>query len=115
MVNIDEKLRAAGFRSTSVGHGQSSRGIGDALVVLSGFIRDVSSGISLESLSVARLERGTTFRSSSSSTWTIWVLGVRATELVHEVWNDTVKMDSIIITTVGQIDKVSTGGHKLEK
>jgi hypothetical protein len=113
VVHIDEELRATSLSSASVGHGKSSRGIGDALMVLADFIRDVSSSITLDSLAVTSLEGGSRIRSSSSSTWTVGVLGVRASELVHKVGNNTVKMDSIVVTTVGQVDEVATDGHKL--
>jgi hypothetical protein len=113
VVHIDEELRATSLRSASVGHGKSSRGIGDALMVLADFIRDVSSSITLDSLAVTRLEGGSSSRSSSSSTCTVGVLGVRASELVHKIGDNTVKMDSIVVTTVGQVDEVATDGHKL--
>ena len=92
MVDVDEELRTSRFWASSVGHGKSSRSIGDALVVLSNFIWDGSSRIALVGLSVASLEFGSRVWSTSSGASTLGVLGVRAAELVHEVRNDTVEV-----------------------
>jgi hypothetical protein len=75
VVDIDEELRTSRFRTASVGHGKSSWGISDALVILSDFIRDASSTITLVGLAVAALERGACIRSSSSGTMGVRVLG----------------------------------------
>lgn len=92
VVDVDEKLGASRFRTSSVGHGKSSRGIGDALVFLSNFIRDGSSRIALVGLSIASLELSSRVWASGSSASTVSVLGVRAAELVHEVRDDTVEV-----------------------
>ena len=106
------RVLTSGFGTSSVGHGQSSGCVGDALVVLANFIGDGSTSIALVSFSVTSLEAGARIGSTSSSSWAVGVLGVRASELIHKVGNDTMKVNAIIISTVGQINKVSaSNGH----
>mmetsp|Transcript_24256 Transcript_24256/g.59368 ORF Transcript_24256/g.59368 Transcript_24256/m.59368 type:complete len:216 (+) Transcript_24256:163-810(+) len=114
VVDIDKELGTSRFGSSSVGHGKSSDIIGDALVVLANLVGDVSSRVTSVGLAVTRLEGGSTFGSSSSRTARVGVLGVGASELVHKVGDDTVEVDSIVVSTVGQIDKVpASDGHLL--
>lgn len=107
VVDVDEKLGTSRFGSSSVGHGKSSDIVGDALVVLANLIGNVTSRVTGVGLAVTRLEAGSTLGSSSSGTARVGVLGVWASELVHKVGDDTMEVDSIVVSAVGQIDKVT--------
>jgi hypothetical protein len=84
VIDIDEKLRSSRFRTSGIGHGKSSGSIGNALMVLSNFVGDASTGIALVRVAVTSLE-GT---ASVGSTIRL----VIHTELIHKVGNDTVKV-----------------------
>ena len=108
--HVDEELRAAAFGLACVGHRESSRGVGN---LLREFIGDTSSGVSLVGLSVASLEGAGRRRTSCSSATTDRIFGIRTTELVHEIGNDSVKVNPIVEAPVRQIDEVPDSNRHL--
>jgi hypothetical protein len=92
MIDIDEKLTSTRFGTARIGHGKGSRRIRDALMVLSNFIRNVTASVALVGLTIARLERRVGIRTTGSRLWTVGVLGVGASKLIHKVGNDSVKV-----------------------
>merc|ERR1712046_123738 len=87
VIDIDEELGATGVRPTSVGHGQGPYSVavlGDVLVL------DVATvGACLSSTRLQVFERAIGRAACARST-TFGILRVRASELVHEPWDDTV-------------------------
>lgn len=79
VIDIDEKLRSSRFRTSGIGHGKSSGSIGNALMVLSNFVGDASTGIALVRVAVTSLEGTASVGSTSSSLGRVGVLGIRAT------------------------------------
>ena len=92
VVDIDEKLRSSRLRTSGIGHGKSSGSIGNALMILSNFVGDASTGIALVHVAITALEITVGVGSTSSSLGGVGVLGIRATKLIHKVGNDTVKV-----------------------
>lgn len=78
VVDIDEKLRSSRLRTSGIGHGKSSGSIGNALVILSNFVGDASTGITLVGVTVTSLERTAGVGATSSSLGRVGVLGMRA-------------------------------------
>lgn len=56
VVDVDEELGASRFGTSSVGHTQSTRSVGDTLVILSNFIGDSTFGVALVGISVGTLK-----------------------------------------------------------
>lgn len=111
--HVNKELGSTGFRTSGVGHGKSSGRVGDPLMRLANLVRNASTGIALVRLAVTASKGGSSIRSASSSPTAVGVLGVGATELVHETGNDTVKVDTVIKTRIGQINEISDSDRHL--
>jgi hypothetical protein len=109
--HIDEKLRPTRFWLTRVGHAQGSRFIGQLAGQL---IWNATLLIASVHAAVAAREFGLGSRTSSTGPVGVGVLGVRATKLIHKIWNDSVKVDSIVEPRVGEVNEVSAvaGGER---
>ena len=112
MDSVDEELRSTGGWLTSVGHGESARLVRESWATwFSELIRDgtiTGTGDSLGGAILCNIGVGSaTLWSTGTGSARGWVAGVWATELVHEVWNDTVEVETVVEATVGKIDEVA--------
>lgn len=110
--NIHEKLAAAAIGLPGIGHGQGARLVGDLGCEL---VFDVATiGTCFRSPSLQILE-GTVRRPAGASPLRKWVLAVWTAELIHEIWDHTVKVESIVEARIGEVDEIGRGdGHLLE-
>ena len=109
MGDIDEELRSAGLGLAGVGHGEGTDVVGDALGELVGDATIVSAG---DGLAIAGLEGGVGGGTAGSGAVAVGVLGVGATELVHEIRDHAMEVDAIVEAAVGEVDEVAAGdGH----
>ena len=112
MDGVDEELRSTRGWLTSVGHGESSWFVRESWASwLSEFIRDGSitgAGNSLGSTVLGNISVGrSASRPTSTSSIGVRISGVWATELVHEVRNDTVEVKTIVKSGFNKIDEVA--------
>jgi len=105
--DIDEKLTASRFWLACVCHAEGARSIADLLVTLANLVWDAAFSVTLVAFSVTAGECAIGRRSTCSRTRTTRVLGIRASELVHKVWNDAMKVDSVVEAAIRQVDEVS--------
>ena len=107
--DVDEELRATGLGLAGVGHREGPDVVGDARRELVGDATVVSAG---DGLAIAGLEGGVGGGAASSGTVAAGILGVGATELVHEIRDNAVEVDAIVEAAVGKVDEVTAGdGH----
>lgn len=107
--DVDEELRATGLGLAGVGHREGPDVVGDARRELVGDATVVSAG---DGLAIAGLEGGVGGGAASSGTVAAGILGVGATELVHEIRDNAVEVDAIVEAAVGKVDEVAAGdGH----
>jgi len=112
--NVHEELGTTRVRLTGVGHGESARRVGD----LSGeLIRDVTTVLAGNGLALLGAsedgEGGAVLRTTGTSPVGVGVLGVRATELVHEVRDDAVEVNTVVVAGLAQVDEVGGGDRHL--
>lgn len=107
--DVDEELRATGLGLAGVGHREGPDVVGDARRELVGDATVVGAG---DGLAIAGLEGGVGGGAASSGTVAAGILGVGATELVHEIRDNAVEVDAIVEAAVGKVDEVAAGdGH----
>ena len=103
--DIDEKLRPSRLRSSRVGHTESARFVGN---LGHKFIRNTSVAVASVLRPIAGEELGARRWPAGAGSVRIRILGIGTPELVHEIGNDSVEMNTVIETRVGQIDEVAT-------
>ena len=91
--HVDEELRASAVGLTSVRHGQSARCIGIAGNVL---VLDVTAVAALLRCAGLQILEGAIWRTASAGATALGILSIWASELVHETWDDTMKVNSIV-------------------
>jgi len=107
--DVDEELRATGLGLAGVGHREGPDVVGDFCRELVGDATVVSAG---DGLAIAGLEGGVGGGAAGSGTVAVGILGVGATELVHEIRDNAVEVDAIVEAAVGKVDEVAAGdGH----
>mmetsp|Transcript_27564 Transcript_27564/g.70232 ORF Transcript_27564/g.70232 Transcript_27564/m.70232 type:complete len:205 (-) Transcript_27564:36-650(-) len=110
---VHEELRAARVGLAGVRHGESTRLIGDLGSV---FILDVAAARSGLGRAGDKVLVCAIWRAASACAPALGVLGVRAAELVHEVWDDAVEVQAIVETRVSQVNEIAhRDRHLLEK
>ncbi len=102
--DIDEELRPSRFWRSRVGHAEGAGRVGDLGDEL---VWNTSIAVAGVFLSIAGQELGTGGRTSRPGRVRVRILGVGTSELVHEIGNDAVEVDTIVKTRVGQVDEVS--------
>lgn len=100
MHGVDEKLGSARIRGARVGHGQSKWLVGNlgAVRVATELVGDVSAGVASDGFAVGQSVGRAPLGSASAGALAVGVLAVGAAELVHEVGNDTVEMEAVVVS-----------------
>jgi len=111
--NVHEELRSAALRLASVRHGKSSWFVADSLVGLTNLVGDSAAAIALVRPSVTTPKGSVGVWTTSTGTTRVGILRIWATKLIHEVGNYAVKVNTIVESTVGQIDEVTTSNWHL--
>lgn len=110
--SVDEELRSTRGWLASVGHGESARLVGESWAAsFSELIRDRAITSTSDSLGGSVLGDigvgGAALWSASAGSARGRISGVWATELVHEVGNHTVEVETIVKAVVSKIDEVA--------
>ena len=107
MLGVDEELGSTGARLAGVGHGQSSDVVTDlGAVRLLELIGDGTTAVTSDGANAGNIVGGLRGRSAGTSSARVGVTRVGAAELVHEVGNHTVEVETIVETSVGKVDEV---------
>lgn len=104
---VDKELRSARVRLSSVGHGKGADLVGElGARGLSELVRHGAIGGASDSALAWYLVGRLGGRSASASTARGGVSRVGAAELVHEIGDHTVEVESIVEATLGEVNKV---------
>mmetsp|Transcript_12544 Transcript_12544/g.14857 ORF Transcript_12544/g.14857 Transcript_12544/m.14857 type:complete len:238 (+) Transcript_12544:53-766(+) len=101
---IDEKLRSSRIFLSRVSHG---KGVWLVTDLGSVFILNVPTGIPRIGLAVEAFEFGVRSWPTGSGVWRLRILTLWTSELEHEVFDDTVEMEAIVVLFLDQINDSS--------
>ena len=108
MHGVDEELRATGVGLAGVGHGEGTGLIGElgARRVSAELVGNVAAGVTSDCLAVGQSVGGAALGTTGAGTAAVGVSGVGATELVHEVGNHAVEVQTIVVSISNKSAKV---------
>ena len=105
--HIDEELRAAGVGRAGVRHGERTRNIAQlGAVGLTKLIRNAALSVAGDLAFSRDVELRAWGRASGARLLGLRITAVRAAELVHEVFNNSVEVEIVVETLFSEVNEV---------
>jgi hypothetical protein len=101
--HVDEELGATRVCCSCVGHGKGARFIG---VTRDIFIQDVASIETLFHSAGLQVLELAIWWTTSACIPGLWILGMGATKLCHEVWDDTMEVHAIVEARLRKVNEI---------